>query len=98
MSEQVKYLQRRSKEYEDQAEIAPNRTLKAAMKRRAEKYRIAAEVVQEIEDDTFVSIARDVDSDEDVPSYKSVTFRESVGWNEGIQTLLKVIGVSAEAV
>ena len=49
MSEQVKYLQRRSKDYEDQAKIAPNRTLKAAMKRRAEKYRIAAEVVQEIE-------------------------------------------------
>ena len=51
MSEQVKYLQRRSKEYEDQAKIAPNRTLKAAMKRRAEKYRIAAEVVQEIENE-----------------------------------------------
>ena len=51
MSEQVKYLKRRSKDYEDQAKIAPNRTLKAAMKRRAEKYRIAAEVVQEIENE-----------------------------------------------
>ena len=51
MSKQVKYLQRRSKEYEDQAKIAPNRTLKAAMKRRAEKYRIAAEVAQEIENE-----------------------------------------------
>ena len=51
MSKQVKYLQRRSKECEDQAKIAPNRTLKAAMKRRAEKYRIAAEVVQEIENE-----------------------------------------------
>lgn len=51
MSEQVKYLQRRSKDYEDQAKIAPNRTLKAAMKRRAEKFRIAAEVVQEIENE-----------------------------------------------
>ena len=51
MSEQIKYLQRRSKEYKDQAKIAPNRTLKAAMKRRAEKYRIAAEVVQEIENE-----------------------------------------------
>ena len=51
MSEQVKYLQCRSKECEEQARIAPNRTLKAAMKRRAEKYRIAAEVVQEIENE-----------------------------------------------
>ena len=49
-------------------------------------------------DDTFVSVVRDVDSDEDVPSYKSVAFGESVGWGGGIQTLLKVIGVSAEAV
>ena len=49
-------------------------------------------------DDTFVSVVRDVDSGEDVPSYKSVAFRESVGWGGGIQTLLKVIGVSAEAV
>ena len=45
-----------------------------------------------------MSIVRDVDSDEDVPSYKSVAFKESVGWGGGIQTLLKVIGVSAEAV
>ena len=51
MSEQIKHLQRRSKEYEEQAKIAPNRTLRAAMKRRAEKYRIAAEVVQEIENE-----------------------------------------------
>ena len=51
MSEQVKYLQRRSKDYEDQAKIAPNRTLKASMKRRAEKFRNAAEVVQEIENE-----------------------------------------------
>ena len=56
MSKQVKYLQRRSKEYEDQARIAPNRTLKAAMKRRAEKYRIAAEVVQEIENEKLEKI------------------------------------------
>ena len=51
MSKQVKYLQRRSKECEEQAKIAPNRTLKASMKRRAEKYRIAAEVAQEIENE-----------------------------------------------
>ena len=56
MSEQVKYLQRRSKEYKDQAKIAPNRTLKAAMKRRAEKFRIAAEVVQEIENEKLEKI------------------------------------------
>ena len=49
MSEQVKYLQRRYIEYEDQAKMSPIRTLKAVMKRRAEKYRIAAEAVQEIE-------------------------------------------------
>ena len=49
-------------------------------------------------DDTFVSIERDMDSDEDMPDYESVTFNDGVGWNEGIQTLLKVIGVSAEAV
>ena len=55
MSEQVEYLQLRSKDYEDQAKIAPNRTLKAAMKRRAEKYRIAAEVVQEIENEKLES-------------------------------------------
>ena len=55
MSEQVKDLQRRSKGYEDQAKIAPNRTLKAAMKCRAEKYRIAAEVVQEIENEKLES-------------------------------------------
>ena len=55
MREQVKYLQRRSKEYEEQAKIAPNRTLKAAMKRRAEKFRIAAEAVQEIENEKLES-------------------------------------------
>ena len=49
-------------------------------------------------DDTFVSVVRDVDSDEDVPGHRSVAFRESVGWGGGIQALLKVIGVSAEAV
>ena len=49
-------------------------------------------------DDTFVSVVRDVDSDEDVPGHRIVVFRESVGWGGGIQTLLKVIGVSAEAV
>ena len=51
MSEQAKDLHRRSKGYEDQAKVAPNRTLKSAMKRRAEKFRTAAEVVQEIENE-----------------------------------------------
>ena len=49
-------------------------------------------------EDTFVSIECDMDSDEDMPDYESVTFNDYIGWNEGIQTLLKVIGVSAEAV
>ena len=49
-------------------------------------------------EDTFVSIDCDMGSGEDMPSYEAVTFDDYIGWNEGIQTLLKVIGVSAEAV
>ena len=49
-------------------------------------------------EDTFVSIDCDMDSGEDRPSYEAVTFDDYIGWNEGIQTLLKVIGVSAESV
>ena len=48
--------------------------------------------------EAFVSIEWDMDSDEDMPDYESVTFNDCIGWNEGIQTLLKVIGVSAETV
>lgn len=48
--------------------------------------------------EAFVSIEWDMDSGEDRPSYEAVTFDDYIDWNEGIQTLLKVIGVSAEAV
>ena len=50
------------------------------------------------DDDTFVSIDFDICSDKDMPSYGGVTFNDCIGWSAGIQTLLKVIGVSAEAV
>ena len=50
------------------------------------------------DEDTFVSIEWDMGSDEDMPRYRSVTFNDHIGWSLGIKTLLKVIGVSAEAV
>ena len=55
-------------------------------------------IVHLYHDDTFVSIERDINSDEEMPEYRAVTFDDYIGWNEGIQTLLEVIGVSAEAV
>ena len=55
-------------------------------------------IVHLYHDDTFVSIERDMNSDEDMPDYRVVIFNNNIGWNEGIQTLLKVIGVSAESV
>ena len=49
-------------------------------------------------DDTFVSIEYHHDAPNDFPDFESVRFDDFIGHHDGIQTLLKVIGVSAEAV